>query len=396
MSHQKLNIKYHSLTGRIDMCRMKLAFKAVKRNRGAAGVDRVDICMFEDHLEQNLISLMKDLKSGALQPMPLRREYISKDDGRPRPLGIPAVRDRVAQEVLRQLLSPIFEDLFHDQSHGFRPGRSCRTATEQIRKYHREGFSFVLDADIKGFFDRIPHAVIMQGLRNAVSDGNVLNLIEKFLRCGVMEDGVIKPTTVGTPQGGVISPLLANIALNFLDWHLHDLPGCRFVRYADDFVVLCRTARHAEGCRQVVEQFVTETLSLELSPEKTHVTNFRKGFDFLGFRHQSHSLRMRDKSVEKFKNRIRELTVRHRNLDQSVIDKLNSVIRGVANFFAISGATVQRQFRSLDGWIRKRLRSMKLKRISRNDNFRVKVKHIRRDGMVFLSDVLEQRRVRGL
>ena len=226
-------IKAHSLTGRITSDLMRLAFRNVKRNRGGAGIDKVSIAMFEANLDQNLLALMRDLKGGTYRPRPLRRVYIPKGPGQTRPLGIPAIRDRVAQEVLRQLLSPLFEREFHDDSFGFRPGRNCHQAVERVRELHRQGHKFVLDADIQGFFDSIPHRVIMAGVAAEVADGNILRLVERFLKAGVMEEGEFRPTTVGTPQGGVISPLLANIALNRLDWQLHE-HGQRFVRYADD------------------------------------------------------------------------------------------------------------------------------------------------------------------
>jgi RNA-directed DNA polymerase len=215
--------KAHSLTGRITQEVVRAAYKAVKANRGAAGIDKVSIAMFAAHLDQNLNSLMRDLKDGSFKPMPLRRHFIDKGGGKLRPLGIPAVRDRVAQEVLRRILSPIFETKFHNASYGFRPGRNCHRAVKQAIDIHEQGCLWVLDADIQGFFDNLPHPVIMQAVAAEVADGNILRLIEKFLSAGVMENGVFKPTSIGTPQGGVISPLLANIVLNHLDWHLHNL-----------------------------------------------------------------------------------------------------------------------------------------------------------------------------
>ena len=379
-----LDIKHHSLTGRITFQVMANAFKAVRKNRGAAGVDRQSIGMFEANLEQNLIALMKDLKSGTFIPKPARRVYIDKGDGKQRPLGIPCVRDRVAQEVLRQLLSPLFEKLFHDQSYGFRPKRSCHDALRKIDELHKDGYRFCLDADIKGFFDQIPHKVIMTGLRNVIADGNILNLIERFLSAGVMDDGVIYPTTVGTPQGGVLSPLLANIALNVLDWEL-DEAGYRFVRYADDFVVLCRKAHQAEEAHSFVKRCVTD-LGLTLSPEKTKIAKFRDGFVFLGFEITHRARRMRKKSVEKFKTKIRDLTIRCRNLDARAVVKINSVIRGYANYFAVEFSTVTKQFQNLDHWTRKRIRMMKLKRISKRDNTKLMNKHIRNLGLVSLMD----------
>jgi RNA-directed DNA polymerase len=383
---EPLKIKHHSLTGRINPKLMHEAFRAVKRNKGKAGVDRVSIEMFDRHLDANLDALMRDLKRGTFQPRPARRAYIDKGGGKKRPLGIPTVRDRVAQEVLRRLLSPLFEPLFHNDSYGFRPGRSCHTAMERVLEIWRAGHRHVLDADISGFFDCIPHQVIMQGLTNVVADGNILTLVERFLTAGVLEDGVVQSATLGTPQGGVLSPLLANIALNFLDWHLEE-QGYRFVRYADDFVVLCRTEHQAREARQTVERFV-EQLGLTLSPEKTHVTTFRQGFTFLGFDVTSHSVKMRVKSVEKFKTRIRELTIRSHNLDANKVEKLNAVIRGVARYFATWFTKCSNQFRELDRWLRMRLRCMRLKRKSRTANCRIKIKHLRRRGCVFLSDYL--------
>src|SRR5436190_1705974 len=199
-------IKAHSLTGRITDGLMLASFKAVKRNRGAAGIDKVSIKMFEANLADNLLALMRDLKSGSFEPLPLRRHYIDKGGGKFRPLGIPAVRDRVAQEVLRRLLEPIFEPLFHEASFGFRPGRNCHQALERAIKCHEQGFRVVLDCDIVGCFDNFVHALIKEAVAARVSDGNILNLIEKFLRAGVMENGVFKPMTIGTPQGGVATP----------------------------------------------------------------------------------------------------------------------------------------------------------------------------------------------
>jgi group II intron reverse transcriptase/maturase len=379
--------KVHSLTGRITLPVVYAAWKAVKRNRGAAGIDKVSVKMFEANLEENLQALMRDLKDGSFDPKPLRRVYIPKDAKKTkfRPLGIPAVRDRVAQEVLRRLLEPIFEPQFHDNSFGFRPGRCCHQAVERVLSYHREGNRVTLDADISGFFDNIPHRVIMEAIAHEVADGNILRLVEKFLRAGVMENGVFKPTTVGTPQGGVVSPLLANIALNHLDWRLHEA-GYRFVRYADDFVVVCRTHRQAEQALALVEQVLGTELGLSLSPEKTKITTYGKGYEFLGFFLSSCSRRMRPKSLEKFKTKIRELTRRHRNLDAKVVDKLNQVIRGTARYFATSFSTCRRHFLALDKWIRMRLRCMKLKRKSCHDNYKLRMTFFKKLGLLNLCD----------
>lgn len=363
--------KVHSLTGRIDDKLMLLAFKAVKRNRGAAGIDKVSIGMFEENLDANLASLKRDLKTrDAFVPKPLRRVWIPKDASgkKLRPLGIPAVRDRIAQEVIRRLLEPIFEPLFHDCSFGFRPGRSCHHAIKQVLAFHEAGERVTLDADIAGFFDNIPHKLIVDAVYEEVADGNILNIVKKFLAAGVMEYGVFKPTNIGTPQGGVISPLLANIVLNKLDWRLEEA-GYRFVRYADDFVVPCKDRKQAQAALVLVEEVMAE-LGLSLSPEKTKIASYGKGYEFLGFRLSSKSRTMRPKSLEKFKTKVREITRRCNNLDTNVIDRLNRVIRGTANYFATDFSTCIKLFQKLDKWIRMRVRCMKFKRKVSYDNYR--------------------------
>lgn len=374
--------KAHSLTGRITQPLLRNAFKAVKRNRGAAGIDRVSIKMFEAQLDKNLAALERHLKDGTFCPLPLRRKWLLKEPGKFRPLGIPAVRDRVAQEVLRRLLHPIFERLFHDASYGFRPRRNCHQALDKVIEHHAEGLKTALDADIAGFFDNLLHSVIREAVAAQVADGNILRLVQKFLRAGVIEDGVFKPTTIGTPQGGVISPLLANIVLNYLDWQLHELGYC-FVRYADDLVVLCRSTAHAGEALTHLSRILA-TLVLALSPEKTHITTYGKGYNFLGFKMSSRSRRMREKSERKFRDKIKELTVRSHNLDGAVIEKLNQVIRGTAGYFATPWFTGRFVFRKLDSWIRRRLRCMKYKRFSIHDNRRMRLKQFQRLGLLSL------------
>lgn len=374
---QKKKCRVHSLTGRITNPLMLKAFKAVKRNRGTAGIDKQSIKMFESNLDKNLNALMRELKTGTYQAIPLKRVYVPKGKGKLRPLGIPAVRCRIAQEVVRSLINPIFDAEFHNNSYGFRANRGCHTAIAQIVKYHKMGHRIVLDADVKGFFDNIPHKLIMDLVTREISDGNILQLIRKFLQAGVMDDGKFLPTQKGTPQGGVISPLLANIVLNHLDWRLDEL-GYKFVRYADDFVVLCKTKPQAEKALQAVKACIEDELGLELSPEKTHTSTFRQGFKFLGFYLTANTIRMGEKAEERFKEKVREITKRHHNLNQDVVIKLNRVIQGTINYFGAGFATCLRQFIRLDKWIRKRIRCMKYKRIWMTDNRRMKNKHIKR------------------
>ena len=381
MKTQPKKRKVHSLTGRINLTLMEDAFKAVKRNRGAAGVDKVSIDLYSRHVDINLEILMQKLKDRSFVPKPLKRVFIPKGKGKMRPLGIPTVQCRIAQEVVRQLISPIFEKKFHNNSYGFRPGRNCHNAVTKVQEYLSEGYRYVVDADIKGFFDNIPHKLIMKGVASEIADGNILQLIEGFLKSGVMEEGQLRPTTKGTPQGGVISPLLANIVLNPLD-HEMERAGYKFVRYADDFVILCKTKEQAEEALELSKRILEGQMQLELSTEKTKIVHIKEGFDFLGFHFTSHGTTIRDKSLEKFKDSVRKLTIRSRNLDAEAVEKLNRLIRGTVNYFATPFTNTIKQFSKLDSWIRSRMRSMKLKCISKCNNWRMKSKYIYRLGLL--------------
>ena len=390
MNTQLKKCKIHSLTGRITPTLMYEAWKAVRRNRGAAGIDKVSILMYAQHVDTSLGTLMRELKTRSYQPKPLKRVYIPKGKGKMRPLGIPAVQCRIAQEVVRRLISPIFEKLFHDNSYGFRPGRNCHQAVSKVWQYLDEGYTYVVDADIKGFFDNIPHKLIMAEVAAEIADGNILQLIERFLTSRVMEEGQLRPTTKGTPQGGVISPLLANIVLNRLDHEL-ERHGYKFVRYADDFVILCRSTKEAQEALGLAKQVLEVQMQLELSPEKTKICRLVDGFDFLGFHFGPKGITMREKSSEKFRDAVRKLTTRSRNLSNEVVVKLNQVIRGTVNYFSHPKAKILMMFERADGWINKRLRCMKYKRISRSDNWRMKIKHIRRLGVLSCKKLCSQR-----
>ena len=246
------------------------------------------------------------------------------------------------------------------------------------------------DADISGFFDNIPHKLIMGLIEREISDGKTLSTIRKFLRAGVIEDGKFVPTKSGAPQGGVISPLMSNIVLNHLDWTL-DENGYKFVRYADDFVVLAKSRESAEEALNLTKRCVEDDLGLELHPEKTRLITFKQGFEFLGFLISSNSIRMKDKAVKKFKDKIRALTKRHHNFDIQVIERINPVIRGIANYFIQDFTTSIRLFNRLDQWVRKRLRCMKYKRISRKDNPRIKIKNFRKMGLLLFRDMYQNK-----
>lgn len=380
-AHKKF--KTHSLTGRIDSRLMIRAWKAVKRNRGAAGIDKVSIKMYEANLEQNLLALMKELKTRSYRAKPLLRSYIQKRPGSKelRPLGIPVVRDRIAQEVIRSLLNPVFEPQFHDASYGFRKFRNAHQAVQRVLDLREQGYRWAVDADIKGFFDNIDHELIMHLIRCDVADGNVLDHLEAFLRSGVLEDGALRPTVKGTPQGGVISPLLANIVLNHLDWRLHN-EGYQFVRYADDFVILCRTRDEAEKALAFVRLVVEQELALQIHPEKTRIASYNQAFTFLGFRITKSYCRMSPKAVERFKTKIRNATIRHHNLDDEVITRLNRILRGTLNYFAPPYSSGRDLFEHVDHFVRRRLRSMKYKRVSMLDNKRLRNKHITKLGVL--------------
>jgi len=390
MTTQLKKRKVHSLTGRITPALMNDAWKAVRRNRGAAGIDKITIEKYGQHVDTSLGSLMRELKTRSYKPKPLKRTYIPKGKGKMRPLGIPVVQCRIAQEVVRRLVSPIFEPLFHDNSFGFRPGRSCHQAISKVAQYMKEGYLYVVDADIKGFFDNIPHELIMTEVASEIADGNILQLIERFLTSGVMEEGQLRPTIKGTPQGGVISPLLANIVLNRLDHEL-DKHGYKFVRYADDFVILCKTMKEAQEALDLAKAVLEGQLHLELSIEKTKITRPGESFDFLGFRFKRGSITMRDKSREKFRDAVRKATIRSRNLSAKAIVELNQVIRGTVNYFTHPLAKVLKLFEITDRWINKRLRCMKYKRISRCDNWRMKIKYLRRLGVLSCKQLCRMR-----
>jgi RNA-directed DNA polymerase len=332
------------------------AWQQVKAKRGAAGVDRESIQRFARHATEKLEKLSEQLSTGRYAPQAVRRVFIPKGDGQTRPLGIPAVRDRVVQGALRNVLEPIFEREFHEHSYGFRPGRSAKDALRRVDGLLKAGYRYVVDADLKRYFDTIPHDRLMQLVRTRVADGRVLDLVQAYLKQKVLEGLQMWKPTTGTPQGAVISPLLANLYLHPLD-QLMAARGFQMTRYADDFVVLCRTADEAQQALEVIQVWVTDA-GLTLHPEKTRLVDMHEpgGFDFLGYHFEQGKRTPRRKSLKKLKDAIREKTRRtngHRL--QVIITNLNRTLRGWYAYFQHSNRQI---FAPLDSWIRMRLRSI--------------------------------------
>jgi RNA-directed DNA polymerase len=339
---------------------LESAFERVRKNKGAPGVDRQTIEAFERHLHSNLKGLCEALRNGTYRPKPVDRVQIPKPGSKEtRPLGIPTVRDRVVQTAVRNVLEPIFEREFAEHSYGFRPGRGCKDALRRVDALLKAGYTSVVDADLKSYFDTIDHDRLMALVERRVTDGKVLELLRMFLEQKVMEDLQSWTPEKGTPQGAVISPLLSNIYLDPLD-HLMAERGYAMVRYADDFVILCQSEGEAKRALEEVRAWA-ETAKLTLHPTKTRIVDQREdSFAFLGYEFRPKHRYPRKKSLQKLRDTIRERT--HRANGRSlpaIIQSVNPVLRGWFEYFKHSYRTV---FRDVDGWVRMRLRSILRKR----------------------------------
>lgn len=369
------------------------AWQKVKKNRGKPGWDKESIVQFEENWQANLAELHRLLKEKRYAPPPVLRVNIPKEvDSRgrvtkTRPLGIPTVRDRIVQQAMVQVIGPIFEAEFGDCNNGYREGRSTHTAIAQIRRYYEEGYRYVVDADIQGFFDALDHELLMGFVREKIIDGSVLGLIRAWLKAGVMEDMKLKVVTTGSPQGGVISPLLANVYLHQFDRVMTER-GYLLVRYADDFVILCKLERKAERALAVAKEILEGQLKLKVHPEKTRIVHFRDGFDFLGCRFRGRYVGPRAKSLLKFKERIRELTARQRgkNLKQ-VLAEMVPVVRGWGQYHR--RYDTRSLFDDLDKWMRMRLRAfLEKKKAVRYQNRRIPTRWLEQQGFVPLRSLL--------
>lgn len=356
---------------------LQVAWQAVRRNRGGAGTDHQSIEEFEQELAVNIAKLEEELRTGTYRPRPIKRVYIDKLGSKEkRPLGIPTVRDRVVQAALRDVIEPIFEIGFAPRSYGFRPNRGCKDALREVERLLKSGYTCVVDADLKAYFDSIPHEGLMQEMRRYIADGRVLDLIERFLGQDILGDLSQWTPEKGTPQGAVISPLLANLYLHPVDKEM-EVAGFQMIRYADDFVIMCRDEGEAQNALHKVQQLILER-GLVLHPVKTRIVDTTlpgQGFDFLGYHFEGGTRWPRKKSLKKLKDTIRSKTGRSNGHSLSAITaNVNQTLRGWFEYFKHSHKWT---FPSLDGWVRRRLRSILRKRRKGAKGISGKMDHIR-------------------
>jgi RNA-directed DNA polymerase len=350
--------KWYSLMDKVYAPKtLALAWEKVRANRGAAGVDGQSVERFEAQADRYLAELSRDLREGSYRPEAVKRVEIPKANGQTRPLGIPTVKDRIVQTALKLVIEPIFEVQFLATSYGFRPGRSCKDALREVDRLLKAGYTHVVDADLKAYFDSIPHEQLMERVEASIRDGRVLDLIRGWLKQDILRGLERWTPTGGTPQGAVISPLLANVYLHPLDERLM-ARDYRMVRYADDFVVLCASREEAEAALGLIRDWVAEN-GLTLHPDKTHLGDCRQagqGFDFLGYRFEAGKRWVRKKSLKRFKDGLRAKTRRTRGASlERIIADLNPTLRGWFGYFKHAHSST---FRKLDGFIRRRLRAL--------------------------------------
>ena len=357
--------KWFSLIDKVyDRRTLEAAWKRVAANRGSAGVDHVSVKRFRACKDRYLQELEKNLQEGRYQPEPVRRVYIPKGKGQTRPLGIPTVKDRVVQAAMKIVLEPIFEREFLPMSYGFRPGLGCKDALRKVDYLIKEGYTWVVDADLKSYFDSIPHEQLLERFREKVSDCRVISLVESFLNQDILEGLERWIPTAGTPQGAVLSPLLANLYLHPFDAMMTEA-GYKVVRYADDFVICCRSKVEAEAILTEVQQW-TAANGLTLHPDKTHIGNCLEkgqGFEFLGYLFEAGHRYVRKKSLMALRDKIRQKTRRTRGVSvEQIIAELNPSLKGWFGYFKHAHSTT---FRDVDGFVRRRLRAVLRKQMKR-------------------------------
>jgi len=332
---------------------MRKAWKQVKANKGAAGVDGMSISEFPEFSRNHWESIRKQLMEGSYIPSPVKRVEIPKSDGGKRSLGIPTVTDRVIQQGIAQVLTPIFDPLFSDSSYGFRPHRSAHDAVRKVREYIKQGYRVAVDIDLSKFFDTVNHDLLMQRLCRRIKDKTLLRLINRYLKAGVKIDGQTEPTLKGVPQGSPLSPLLSNIVLDELDKEL-EKRGHRFVRYADDLIILVKSQRAGKRVMQSIKRYLLKNLKLVANEKKSKVVHSNQS-SFLGFTFKGNSIRWNDNSLAEFKRRIRLLTGRSWGVSMDYrLRKLADYIRGWMGYYSLS--EYYRPIPELDHWLRRRIR----------------------------------------
>lgn len=336
---------------------LNAAYKRVKSNHGAAGVDKMEVESLKDYLVENKDVLIESILRGKYRPNPTRRVYIPKENGKQRQLGIPTVVDRVIQQSIAQKLSQVYESQFSNHSYGFRPKRSSQGALRKCQQYMNEGYIYAVDMDLERFFDTVHHSKLIEVLSRTIKDGRVVSLIHKYLNAGVKDGSYFEESHEGVPQGGPLSPLLGNVLLNELDWEL-EKRGHKFVRYADDMLILCKSRRSAERTMESIISYIEKKLFLKVNRDKTKVA-YIKDIKFLGYSFYRYKgecrLRVHPKSVEKMKARIRELTSRSNGWgNERRKIALNQYIKGWVQYFKL--ADIKTLLTATDAWLRRRLR----------------------------------------
>jgi len=382
--------KWYSLIDKVyNLPNLLESWYEVKANKGASGIDKETIEEFEKNLSRNLKELHRLLRQKRYTPSPVRQILIPKPNSKEqRPLGIPTIRDRVVQQGIKRVIEPIFEAKFKQVSYGYRPKRRAQQAIQKCKEYINAGYKWVVDADITSFFDTVDHKLLMNAVKEEIADGTLLDLIEKFLKAGVMKEGKLEATRGGVPQGGVISPLVANIYLHRFDEVMTER-GYRLVRYCDDFVIFTKYKGKSEKALQESKQIIERKLKLKLHPQKTKVVHaYWDGFEFLGCLFKRNYVYPTNKSKKRFKEKVRYITRRQQPKKvKDIINQLNPVIRGWGNYF--KQTNVKKLYCTLDEWMRMRLRSfLEKKKAVRHQNKRIYNWSLKSQGLESLQELI--------